>query len=139
MSITRVLVFTISLLPVLANATLSATLRVTRVDGFNASNRQPTVRLNQGPATDIPLNRPVELQVEPGKHTITIATRLPADPSQFMQRQHEQIVLEAGDVFEIELKWIAGIFVGKHVVKISRIDTPRVTVTAAQLSSTTPV
>ena len=139
MSILRVQLLALLVLPVLANAALSATLRISRLDGFNASNRQPTVWLNQGAAIDIPMNRPIEFQVEPGKHTITIATRVPADPSQFMQRQHEQIILEAGDVFEIELKWVAGIFVGKHEVKISRIDTPRVTPTATQLSSTQPV
>jgi hypothetical protein len=137
MTICRILIiaFSFSLAHIEVTAAPSGMLRILRAESFNASNRQPTIWLDEGPATDLSLNETLELQVEPGTHTFTVATRVPSDPSHFMQRREEQIFVAGGEVVDIKLTWVAGLFLGHHDMKVTRVDVPRVEPPIAQLPS----
>jgi hypothetical protein len=101
------------------------TLRFLRTDSFNASNRQPTIWIDQGYPIDLRLNSPLEIPVGAGQHTITIATRVPADPKQFMKRHQETVYVGAGSVVDLEVSWAANLFAGEHRMKVTNVSTPQ--------------
>jgi hypothetical protein len=101
------------------------TLRFLRTDSFNGSNRQPAVWIDDGYPIDLRLNSPLEVPVGSGQHTITIATRVPADPKQFMKRHQETVYVRAGSVVDLEVTWAANLFAGEHHMKVTNISTPQ--------------
>jgi hypothetical protein len=115
-----------------------ATLRFLRTDSFNASSRQPTVRIDQGTVTDLQLNVPFEARVAPGAHTVELATRLPGDSKAFMRRREEVVTVSAGEVVDIEVTWTANLFAGQHTMKVTRVSAPNVEGPLAQLRPAPP-
>jgi hypothetical protein len=93
-------------------------LHIERIPAFNASNRQPTIWIDDGQPIDLHLSQSLDIQVVPGPHVLTIATRVPADPTQFMQRRKEQFHVNDGETINVEVQWVANLFMGHHEVKI---------------------
>jgi hypothetical protein len=116
----------------------SGTLRFVRLDSPNGSNRQPVVWIDQGYPIDLRLNRPLEVPVGVGQHTITIATRFPADPKLFVKRHQEIVYVGAGSFVDLEVTWVANLFAGEHRMKIASVSAPSIQRSISQAAPVQP-